>query len=214
MKTKLLLAAGIAAATPFILPITASAQRTAPAVVVTVDVSRVGRECTACVAATAALRAQAQTLQTTQNTLGTPLQTEQTAIQTEAQRIRGLPAGAARTAAENALNARAQAWETNRQNAQNQVTQMERNLQSTQQNVSLQLNQRLQPIFAQVATAHGANLVMSTDALLYNAPSVDVTNEVLAAVNQQVQAFSVTPLPQQAAPTGVPSAPQPRPTGR
>ena len=211
MKTKLLAGAIALAALPTVGISVAHAQRAPAAVVVVVDTSRVGRECTACVSATAALQAQAQAFQQRRQALSAPLQTETQALQNEVQRVQAMPAGAARTAAENALRTRAQAFETNRQNAENELRQLETNLQSTQQNVSNQLNQRLQPIFAQVAASRGATLVVSTDATLYHAAATNVTNDVLQLLNQQVQAFSIVPLPQQQTPA---QPQQPRPQGR
>src|SRR5687768_10647693 len=88
------------AALSITMPGVALAQRAPNAQIVVVDTNRVLRECTACVAAQGQIQGQITALQQRQQTLGNPLQTEMRAIEAEATRVRGLPAGAARTAAE------------------------------------------------------------------------------------------------------------------
>ena len=211
MKTKLLFAAAMVAA----LPAAAYAQRTAPASILVVDTNRVLRECTACVTATAALQAQETAFQQRQQALATPLQTEQQAIQQAAQAASSLT-GTARANAENALRPRFQALQQREQSAAQELRTLQQNFESTRMHVSLQLSQRLQPIYNQIMSARGANLVISTDARLASAPALDVTNEVLSALNQQAPSVSITPLPQQnaaPAPAGTQPA-QPQPQGR
>ncbi len=58
-------------------------------------------------------------------------------------------------------------------------------------------------------TARGANIVLPKGATLANSDALDVTAEVLAALNQQLPSVTVAPLPQQAAPQQ-----PPRPQGR
>jgi Skp family chaperone for outer membrane proteins len=60
----------------------------------------------------------------------------------------------------------------------------------------------------QVMTQRGANVAVDTNATLARANSVDITNDVLAQLNQQLPSVSVTPLPQQQQPA------QQQPTGR
>jgi len=207
MKTKLLVAAAVIAA----IPAAASAQRAAPASILVVDTNRVLRECTACVAATNALQAQDTTFQQRRRALLAPLQTEEQAIQQEAQRIAGL-SGAARTTAENAIRPRLEAFQQRRNAAAQELQTLQQNFESTRLHVSLQLNQRLQPIYTQIMNSRGANLVLSTDARLAHAPTLDVTTQVLTTLNQQVPSVSVTPLPQQQPAAGQqPTAPRPQP---
>jgi Skp family chaperone for outer membrane proteins len=181
-----------------------------------VDTNRVLRECTACVAATAALQAQEATFQQRTQALAGPLQTEQQSIQ-QALQAAGALSGTARTNAENALRPRIQAFQQRQQSAEQELRTLQQNFESTRLNVSLQLNQRLQPIFNQIMTARGANLVISTDARLASAPTLDITSEVLAQLNRQVPSVSVTPLPQQQQPAAGQQQPrpqQPRPGDR
>jgi hypothetical protein len=63
--------------------------------------------------------------------------------------------------------------------------------------VSQQIGLRLRTIISTVAAQRGANLAVSKDATLFSAQAVDVTDAVLAQLNQQLPAVSVTPLPQQ-----------------
>jgi hypothetical protein len=46
-------------------------------------------------------------------------------------------------------------------------------------------------------TARGANVALDVQATIARAQALDVTNEVLTALNQQLPSVSVTPLPQQ-----------------
>jgi Skp family chaperone for outer membrane proteins len=208
MKTKLLFAAALVAA----IPATAAAQRTPAASILVVDTNRVLQQCTACVAATSALQAQESSFQQRGQALAGPLQTEQQAIQQAVQAASALN-GAARTNAENALRPRIQAFQQRQQAAEQELRTLQQNYESTRVHVSLQLNQRLQPIYTSIMNARGANLVISTDARLASAPALDVTNEVLAQLNQQVPAVSVTPMPQQPG-AAQPAPQQPRPGGR
>jgi Skp family chaperone for outer membrane proteins len=203
---KFLFGAAITAAAAFAVP--ASAQRTPPATIVVVDTGRVFSECTACRAASAQLQTMVQQGNTRAQQLGQGIQTEGQSIQQAAQAAAAQPAGAARTATENSLRQRAQALDARQNQANQEIQRLEQNLQSTRANVSRQLNERLNPIYVTVMNAHGANLLLDTDATLAHAPAIDVTNEVLAALNAALPSVSVTPLPQQAAPN--PAAPQGR----
>ena len=212
MKTKLLVAAAIVAA----IPTGAIAQQRVPAAsVAVVNTDRVLRECTACASATAALQAQDTNFQQRRQALLAPLQTEEQAQQAEAQRIGGLT-GAARTTAENALRPRIQAFEQRRQSAAQELQSLQQTFESTRVHVSVQINRALEPIYNQVMTSRGANLIVSTDARLGHSPALDVTNDVLAQLNRALPAVSVTPMPQPA-PAAQPTQPQPqapRPQGR
>ena len=188
-----LLAAPIALA---MLPAAAVAQRAPAAQVLIVDTNTIYRTCTACVAAQAQLQTQVTALQQRQQQLSAPLQAEVQSIEQAATAARN-QTGAARTTAEAAIQTRLQALQT-RQNAANQELQrQEQNVRSSQQNVSQQIDARLGPIIRQVMTARGANLVLPKGAALANADALDVTAEVLAALNQQLPSVTVAPLPQQ-----------------
>ncbi len=128
--------------------------------------------------------------------MGQPIQSEGQSIE-QAARAAANQQGAARTTAETSLQQRVNALQA-KQNAANQELQrLEQNIQSSQANVVRQINVRLNPIITQVMNARGANLALDTEATLARSPALDVTNEVLAALNQQLPSVSVTPLPQQ-----------------
>jgi len=208
MKTKLLAAAVIAAAA---IPTVASAQRVPAASVVVVDTGRIYRECNACRAAQTTLNAQVQALQTRRQQLGQPIQTEAQSIAQAAEAARN-QTGAARTQSEQALQQRVQTLRTQEDAANQELARLQQNLQSTQAHVVQQINARLDPIISQVMTARGANLAVSVDATLAHTGALNVTNDVLAQLNAQLPAVSVTPLPQAAAPA--PAQTQAQPQGR
>lgn len=192
------------------VPAAAPAQRVPGAQIVVVDTDRIYRECTACRAAQTQLQTQAAALQQRTQALGQPLETEIQSLQQAAQAARA-QTGAARTAAEAALQQRATALQARQSSASQELQGREQTLRSTQSHVVQQINVQLNPIINQVMTQRGANIALDTNATLARAAALDVTNDVLTALNQRLPSVSVTPLPQQTAP----AAPQtPRPTGR
>jgi Skp family chaperone for outer membrane proteins len=187
------------AALSLAIPAAAEAQRAPAATVVVVDTDRVSRECTACRAASTQLQGMITAYQQRTQALGQPIQAEMQSINTAAQALQNQPAGAARTASENQLRQRANALETRQTAAQQELSRSEQNIQSTRANVARQIQARLNPIINQAMTAHGANLALDVGATLAHASGLDVTTEVLNALNQQLPSVSVTPLPQQPA---------------
>jgi outer membrane protein len=175
-------------------------QRTAPAVIVVVDSGRITQECNACRAAVTQIQGMVTALQQRAQALGQPLETEAQGIQTAGQAAQAMAAGAARTAAETALRTRVQTFQTRQTAAQQELQRGEQNIQSIRQNVLRQVYERMNPIISSTMTAHGANLAVDVDATLAHAPALNVTNEVLTALNTQLPSVSVTPLPQ--APAG------------
>lgn len=189
MKT-LLISAALAA---FVLPTAAAAQAIPSAVVAVVDLEKVTSQCNACKTATAALRSQATALQSRQQALVTPLQTEQKSIQSA---IDALPQGKEPDAA---LKQRAAAFQTKYQQAQEEVARGEQQLQRNQAYINQQVREKLGPIYSQVMQRRGANIMVETGTTLATATSVDVTNDVLAALNTAMPSLQTT-APAQAAP--------------
>ena len=202
---KIVFGAAIAAAT---LASPALAQRTAPAVVAVVDTGRIYSECNACRTATTQLQSMVQQGQTRSQQLSQQIQGEVQSLQAEANRVQALPAGAAKTTAQAAVQTRANALQSRQDQANQELQRLEGNLQSTRANVARQINERLNPIYTQVMNAHGANLLVDTEATLAHAPALDVTTEVLTALNAALPSVSVTPMAAGTAPA------QPRPQGR
>jgi Skp family chaperone for outer membrane proteins len=184
---KILLGALTAAAV--ILPASAQAQRAPAAVIVTVNTDRIARDCTACRAATTQIQAQGTALRTRAQTLEQQLQAESKPIQDAVNALNGKNPDAA-------LQQRITAFQTKQQNAQRELAIAERNIQSIQANVNQQIGNRLRTIISSVATARGANVALDAGTTLYSAPAVDVTDTVMAQLNQQLPSVSVTPLPQ------------------
>jgi outer membrane protein len=179
------------------VPGVALAQRAPAAVIVTVDTSRILRDCNACRAANAQIQGQITAYQQRAQTLGGPIQSEAQSIQAAATALDAQPAGAAKTASQNALRQRAQALQTRQDAANQELQRTEQTIQSTRQNVLRQVSERLEPIVTTAMNAHGANLALDKEATLTSAPALEITNEVLAALNTQLPSVSVTPMPQQ-----------------
>ena len=191
------------AALALLTPATASAQRLSPAVVAVVDTDRILRECTACRAAQTQLQTQVQALQTRQQQLAAPLQTEAQSIQTAVNGLQGKQPDAA-------LQGRITSLQTRQNQANQELSRQEQTVRSTQAHVVQQINQRLGPIInGQLATT-GASLIVDRASALAVAPALDITNAVLAQLNQQLPSVSVTPLPQQPAQQQNPQQPQSR----
>jgi len=68
--------------------------------------------------------------------------------------------------------------------------------------VQQQIGSRLITIVEQVRATRGASIVLSKNSTMANDNAIDVTADVLTALNQQLPAVSVTPLPQQQTPQG------------
>ncbi len=183
-------------------PTVAFAQARAPAaVIVVVDSDRIYRECNACRTASTQLQSRVTALQTRQTTLEGQLRPEGQAIQTAIQALAGKEPDAA-------LRTRAQAFTTKQQAANQELSTGQQNIQSIQANVLRQIDARLRPAINQVMTARGANLALDVDATLARSNGVDVTTDVLAALNASLPSVTLTPLPAGQQPQ------QQRPTGR
>jgi Skp family chaperone for outer membrane proteins len=166
----------------------AAAQRLSPAVVAVVDTDRISRECTACRAAQTQLQTQGTTLRTRAQTLQTQLRTAGQPIQTAVNALNGKQPDAA-------LQGRITAYQTQQNNAAQEIERGEQNFRSIQANVSRQISERLIPIINTVSGTRGASVTVDRGAVLFAAPTLDITNDVLAQLNQQLPSVSVTPLP-------------------
>jgi Skp family chaperone for outer membrane proteins len=190
------IAIGALAALAAAIPAAAPAQRLGNAVIAVVDTGRIFRECNACRTAITQLQTQENQIRTRAQTLAQPLQTEGASLQTAVRALNGRQPDAA-------LQQRITAFETRQRNAQQELERSQQNLRSIQAHVNQQLGTALGPVVTQVMQTRGATIVVDKGATLANSPSVDVTNDVLASLNQRLPSLSVTPLPQQAQqPTG------------
>lgn len=178
------------------LPTAAPAQKIAPAVVVIVDVQKIFADCTACKAAQTQLQAQAAAIQTRAQQLGAPLQTEAQAIETAAK---------GKTSADAALQARVRTLQSRQSSANQELEGRQQAFQRNRAYVAQQINARLNPIITQVMQQRGATLAVDTAATLAVSPSIDVTNDVLTALNAALPSVNVN----------APAAPAPaQPAGR
>lgn len=192
------------------LPFAAQAQTLPPAIVAVVNTDRILQQCTVCVSANQQLQAQVQQLQQRAQALGTPLQTEEQALSTA---LRGLTSGQQPDAA---LQQRIQTFQTGQQNAQRELATRQEQIQRNVAFVRQQLGQRIEPAVTQVMRQRGANIAMDSSATLAIAGAVDVTDAVLAVVNQNTAAVNVNAPPpsQQPAQPQQQQQQQPRPQGR
>lgn len=191
MKTLLVTAAFAAA---LIAPSAASAQAIPPAVVAVVDLDRVTQECNACKTAQAALRSQVQAYQTREKSLAAPLETEQKSIQASIDALKGKEPDAA-------LKSRVQTFQARQQQGAQELASQQQQIQRNQQYIQKQIQDKLAPIYTQVMQRRGANLLVEVGSTLATAQNVDVTNDVLAALNSALPTIS-TNAPAQQAPQG------------
>jgi outer membrane protein len=168
-----------------LLPVAAHAQAVPPAIVAVVDVDRVTTQCNACKTASASLQSQLTALQNRQQTLAGTINTEGESIQAAVNALNGKEADAA-------LKARAQAWATKRDQANQELQRQEQQLKANSDYVNKQIVDKLNPIFSQVMQRRGANILVSQNATLATATNVDVTNDVLAALNNSLTTISTT----------------------
>jgi outer membrane protein len=197
MKT-FLLSAAVAAS--ILVPSAASAQAVPGAVIAVVDLNRVTAECNACKTAQASLRNQATAYEARRKTLGTSLQTEQKSIQTAIDALNGKQPDAA-------LQARAKAFQTKAQQDEQDLQAQQEQISRNQQYIQKQLADKLGPIYQQVMQRRGANIMIETGSTLATSTSVDVTTDVLTALN------GALPSLQTQAPAPAP-APRRQPQGR
>jgi Skp family chaperone for outer membrane proteins len=195
MKT-LLISAAFAAAV--IAPSAASAQAIPAAVVAVVDLDRVTSQCNACKTAKAALTSQVAAEESREKALLAPLKTEQESIQGAVDALKGKEPDAA-------LQGRIKAFQTRYQQAQESAGRGRAQLQANAAYVQKQVQEKLGPIYQQVMQRRGANVMVELGATLAMAANVDVTNDVLNALNTSMPTIA----------TVAPAAPAPKqPQGR
>lgn len=166
-------------------PAAAQAQALPAAVVAVVDLQRVQTGCNACKTAAATLQAQVNALKARQQTLAGPINTEKQSIQSAVSALNGKEPDAA-------LKARIQAWETKGQQAEAELQRQQEQVQANGEYVQEQIQTKLNPIYSQVMQRRGANLLVEQRATLATATAVDVTNDVIAALNAALPSLSTT----------------------
>jgi outer membrane protein len=174
-----------AASAAVILPTGVSAQALPGAVVAVVDLQKVSSECSACKAASTALKGQVTALRNREQTLGAPLETERKAIQTAVDALKGQDPDAA-------LQARIRAFQAKQQQGSQELSTQQQQIERNQAYVSQQIQAKLGPIYQQVLQRHGANVLLEQGATLAAAATLDVTNDVLAALNTALPTVATT----------------------
>jgi Skp family chaperone for outer membrane proteins len=172
------------AALAIAVPASAPAQRLGAAVVAVIDTSRIFRECNACRTAQTQLQQQVEQARQRAQQLGQPLQTEGQSLENSLKALNG-------KAPDAALQGRIQAFQTRQNTANQELQNRQATIQRNQQYVAQQINTKLDPIIKTVMQSRGANLAVDMQATLATSPSIDVTNDVLAQLNQQLTSINV-----------------------
>ena len=193
---KLLVTAAVAAS--LIAPAAAQAQAIPAAVVAIVDLQKVTADCTACKVAQTALQAQAAAQESREKSLAAPLETEQKSIQAAIDALQGKEP-------DQALQGRIKAFQTKQQQAQQTALAGRQQLQRNQQYIEKQILDKLNPIYSQVMQKRGANILVEANQTLATSQAVEVTADVLTALNAALPTIATT----------APAAPKPAtPQGR
>lgn len=195
--TKILTATALGALAVAISPAMAQT-KAVPTQAIVVDTQKIFATCTACTAAQAQLKTQADGIQARQKELVTPLQTEGQQIQTAINALAGKEPDAA-------LRARATSFQQRQQAAQAELQQREETFNRNRAYVGQQVGAKLNPIIVATMKARGANVAIDPQSILAYEPALDATNDVLAQLNQQLPSVSTTA---PAAPAA-PAAPKP-----
>ena len=199
--TRTIIAASLAALAPVTLLATpALAQRAVATQAIVVDTGRIFAECTACKAAQAQLKTQADALQARQRTLAAPLQTEGQALQTAVNALAGKEPDAA-------LRTRATTFQQRQQAAQAEIARGEETFNRNRAFVAQQIGARLNPIITATMKARGANVAVDPQSVLAYEPGLDATTDVLTQLNTQLPSVSVTAPPPPAQPARPATAP-------
>ena len=181
------------AAAMIAVPTAASAQALSAPVIAVVDVQRAMTQCNACKTAIAQLETQFSGLKALQTSLENSLRTEVTALQAAGAALNG-------KAPDAALQARAVALEKKQSDAQRQYAARDQTVQRNRAYVLQQISAKLDPALSSVMAKRGANVVLDSANVVRAAPGVDVTADVIAALNTSLTTIGTT-APAQAAPT-------------
>jgi len=165
--------------------------------ILVVDTDRILNECTACKSAATQLQSQLQQGRTRAQQLEASLKTEAEALEKAVQALGTKQPDAA-------LQARIAAFRNKQQQGQTELANRQNTIESTQAHVQRQIGTKVVQVVEQSRARRQAQIVVTKSSSLASDPAIDITGEVLAAVNQQLPSVSVTPLPQQAQPQAQP----------
>jgi len=193
MKT-LLVSAALAASV--LLPTAANAQAIPAAAVAVVDLERVTTDCNACKTASAALKAQVTALNTREQQLAAPLQTEGKSIQAAIDALNGKEPDAA-------LQARIKTFQAKQQSGSQELQRQQQQVQRNQAYIQQQIQAKLGPIYQQVMQRRGANVLLEVGSTLATSATVDVTADVVTALNAVLPSLvTIAPAEKPAQPQG------------
>jgi outer membrane protein len=163
----------------------ALAQRVPAASVAVVDLERVGRDCNACKSASAALQSQVNAFNTRRQQLTTQLNPERQQLQTAVTALAGKQP-------DSALTQRIQAFQQKEATAAQELERQQTQIQRNQAFISQQINAKLVPLLQPAMDRRGANVLMDTQSAIRFASTLDITNDVLAALNAALTSVSTT----------------------
>jgi outer membrane protein len=179
----ILISAAVAASV--LVPAAAQAQAMPAAVIAVVDVDRVYNECNACKTAATALRAQLTGFQNREKALAGPIQTEGQSLQTAVTALNGKEPDAA-------LAARIKTFQARQQSAQQELQTQQQQIERNQAYIRQQIATKLGPVFQQVMTRRGANVMLESGSTLATSSTLEVTNDVLAGLNASLTTVQTT----------------------
>jgi Skp family chaperone for outer membrane proteins len=189
------LTAALIAASALATP--AFAQRVPAALVAVVDLERVGRECNACKTASTALQSQVNAFNTRRQQLTTQLNPERQQLQTAVTALAGKQPDAA-------LTQRIQAFQQKEATAAQELERQQTQVQRNQAYISQQIDAKLVPLLQPAMERRGANVLLDTQSAIRFGSTLDITNDVLAALNGALTSVATTApaQPQQQTPQG------------
>lgn len=157
--------------------------------VVVFDYQRLLAESTAGRGITASLQSIGQQI----NQEAQALAPEAQSLQQEQQRIEALVRNM--TPEQRRNNSQVQAFAQRYSQMQGRRAQLEGDFECTRAIALRTFDQQISPVVRQVMEAHGAGVVLDSNATQMHSPQFDVTNEVLERVNQSVPSVAVTRRP-------------------
>lgn len=167
------------------VPAAVSAQAIPSATIAVADLDKVTAECTACKAANASLQGQVNAYKSRQQALAAPLETEGKSLQAAVTALNGKQPDAA-------LKARIEAFGTKRQQAAQQLQTQEQQIQRNQAYVQQQVAAKLGPIYQQVMQRRGATIMLEVGNTLASSSRLDVTTDVVTALNAALPSVATT----------------------
>lgn len=176
--------AALALGTATALPTAALAQAAAAQTsIIVVDMDRVGADSAAGKSGQTQLKAKVDSLQARGKSLADQLRSEEEAL---------LKARQANTMAPEAFQAKVKDLQTKQNNARTELGNRENELQRSQAAVRQQIFNAVGPIIQAVMRERGASIVLTRDAALAVAPTLDVTADVIRRLDAALPRVNAT----------------------